>query len=187
MDVLETPPAPRQSRLAAVVAVALVLLAGGQAAAVRSPAELADSAGLEVLESGYSFASDGTRATVGFRLLNSGGEPVEVRAAGNDAPGLLLVDVVASGAPVGFAAAGEGEALLPAFDLPPGDPVILQLVYEVQDCLLVPSTPLLVPVRVQVGRAGGVVEVALPRLTGEGPEDQLEWQEVLVREVCTGA
>lgn len=172
-----------------MVALALALLAAGQGAALLRTPGLPDAVRVEALVNGYSYGTDGERATVGFQLANRGEEPVRVLAAGRDGPGLELVDVVAAGAPVGFRAAGAGSELLPAFDLQPGLVVELSLVYRVTDCGRVPSAPFPVTLRLAAARARGVVEVPLPRYPDDapdaGPDDEVEWQTVLVRDLCT--
>lgn len=169
------------------VAVALAAVAAGQAAAILRDQPLPDEAQVEVLPTGYSYGNDGDRLLVGFQLGNTG-PAVRVEQVGADLPGLRLADVIASGAPFDYRAAGEGAGDLPAFDLAAGEVVVLTLVYELQACSSVPADTRLVPVSVRTGRAVGTLGVALPSLPAEEPgaaEDALDpWQRALVRSLC---
>ena len=186
MDVLESSPAPL--RLPVVIGAALALLAVGQLGAlVRTPG-LPDDVGLEAEPFGYGFLTEGDQATVFFNLTNRGERRLRVLAVGRDGPGLELVDVVASGAPLGFRAGGEGDEPMPRFTLPPGETIVLRLVHRV-GCADVTDAAFPVPLRLQQGRAKDVVTVALPRLPDDaedaGPDDEVEWQTAMVKELCS--
>lgn len=169
------------------VAVALAVVASGQAVALLRDQPLPPEVRFEVLPTGYSYGNEGDRLVVGFQLGNSG-PAVRVEDVGADVPGLRLTDVVASGAPLDFRTAGEGDAALPAFDVAAGEVVVLTLVYELQACSSVTTDTRLVPVRVRAGRGVGTLGVALPSLPAEEPDapaDALDpWQQALVRSLC---
>lgn len=170
------------------VGVALAALAAAQAvAAVRLPVPL-DEVDLAVTKENYGFLTDGREMTVSFQLRNDGSRPVLVTDVGQDLPGLDRVDVVASGEPFEFRARGAGPEPLPAFALAPEAIVVVALTYRLQACTAVPGDPRPVPVRVRDGRARGAVPVPLPQLPDDGAqagaEDVVEWQSVLVRELC---
>lgn len=193
MDLLEDDRKPLSARrrhpLAATAAVgaALALLALGQAAAViRAP--LPGDAELAALPNGYSYRTEGREAVLGFQLTNDGSRPLRVESLGADLPGLDLVDVTVSGEPFAFETAGGGEQPLPAFDLPVGTVVEVALVYRLRSCDAVPGEPQPMPAQARDGRRAGTLLVDLPRAPAEdpdaGPDDEDEWQVVLVRDLC---
>jgi hypothetical protein len=169
------------------VLVVLLLLAVAQGLAVQRASALPGDVRLVALKEGFGDRTDGDVATVGFQLRNTG-RAVEVLAVGRDGPGLELVDVFASGEPVGFRAAGEGAALLPRFHLAPDAVVVLTLAYRVRDCDLVPRRPFPVTLLLRVGDAQDVVEVPLPTYhserPGAGPDEEQQWQTALVQDLC---
>lgn len=170
------------------VGLALALLAAGQAVAVaRTPAPL-DEVDLQATKENYGFSTAGREMTVSFQVRNDGPRPVRIRDVGTDLPGLDLADAAAAGEPFDFRSAGEGPGPLPAFDLQPGTVVVLALTYRLASCNAVPDDLRPVPVAVQDGRARGTVSVPLPPLPDDGeqagPDEVVEWQRVLVRELC---
>lgn len=192
MDVLDTEDARPRRRLRRspplAVAAALVLLAAGQTAALLRAQDLPAGASLAVLPNGYSYATDGDRALVGFQVRNDGDRDLQVLAVGAELPGLELLDVTASGAPFRFEVAGAGNAPLPAFDLPAGTVIEVYLVYRVRRCGEVPQDVRPLGVTVRAGRGQGVLRVPLPGAPAEdvdaGPDDEDPWQRVLVRDLC---
>jgi len=178
----------RRPAPAALVALALLLVAGGQAVELLRPRALPGDVAVEVLPNGYSYLTAGDRVQVGFQLRNSGPVPVEVVDIGAALPGLALADVVASGEPFRFSAVGTGEQPLPAFELRPGTVIEVNLVYRLEECADVPAGERTVPVTVRVGRADGVLDVPVPGAPAEavdaGPDDVEPWQRVLVRDLC---
>jgi hypothetical protein len=189
MDVVGSPDPRPLDRRVGVVAVALVLLGGGQAAAVRAVGDLPGDVALAALENGYSYGTTDRLATLGFQLVNSGDRAVRVVDVGRSLPGLELVDVVAGGSSLAGEVLGAGSDPLPEFPLATGDVVELTLVYDVADCAEVPTTRAPLPVEVQAGRARGTVLVPLPTSVAADPDAPPgamdEWQQVLVRDVCT--
>jgi hypothetical protein len=181
---------PWRPRLSAPLAVALALAAVsvGQAVTVLRPQPLATGAAVEALPNGYSYAVDGELAMIGFQLRNGGERAVRVLGIGADLPGLRLVDVGASGEPFRFELVGVGPEPLPAFDLPPGTVIEVNLSYRVGRCADVPGDDRPVPVRARTGRGEGVLALRLPGQPAEaidaGPDDEDPWQRVLVRDLC---
>ena len=178
----------RRPSAAALVALALLLVAGGQAVELLRPRALPAAVAVEVLPNGYSYLTEGERVQLGFQLRNSGPVPVEVLDIGAALPGLALADVVASGEPFRFSAVGAGDQPLPAFELPPGTVIEVNLVYRLQACADVPAGERTVPVTVRVGRATGVLGLPVPGAPSgavdAGPDDLEPWQRVLVRDLC---
>ena len=178
----------RRPRLATAVAVALALLAVGQGAAALAPRGLPDGAVLSALPNGYSYSTQGRQVVLGFQLTNDGTRSLRVSSLGGDLPGLSLVDVTVSGEPFDYASVGEGAAPLPAFALSPGTVVEVRLVYLLEACNAVPREPRPMPVVVSTDGGSGTLRVALPRAPSSdadaGPDDEDEWQVVLVRDVC---
>jgi hypothetical protein len=171
-----------------VVGAALVLLAAGQTGALLLPRDLPPGASVEVLPNGFSYATTGDTAQLGFQLRNSGDRSLRITAVGTDLPGLELVDVVASGEPFGFTAVGAGGEPLPEFDLTTGTVIEINLAYSLGSCGAVPRDSRPVPVTARTGRSRGVLAVPLPGLpadaVGSGPDDEDPWQQVLVRDLC---
>lgn len=188
MDVIESDRGRRLRLPAAVVAAALALLALGQVAAVARTPPLPDDAQVAVPKEAFGFTTLGQDLTVSFQLRNTSDRRLRVTAIGEPLPGLELADVVASGSPVEFKLVGTGDAPLPAFAIPPGDAALISLTYRLTACDDVPEGPRPVPVAVEDGRAEGLRTVALPQLPddadGAADEDVVEWQQVLVRELC---
>ena len=171
-----------------IVASALALLAVAQAVAVlRVPAPLEDVA-LTVPKEAFGFDVDGREVAVTFQLRNAGERTVRVSDLGEPLPGLELVDVVATGSPVGFRENGRGDQPLEPFDLEPEAVALMVVTYRLAACNDVPEQVRPVPVAVRDGRARGQVRVALPQLpddaAGAGADDVVEWQSVLVRDLC---
>lgn len=192
MEILDSDDARPRRRLLpslpAAVLVALVLLGGAQAWAALRPQPLPAGAAVEALPNGYSYGTDGDRATVGFQLRNAGDRPLRVVDVGAQLPGLQAVDVTVSGAPPAFDVNGEGPDPLRSFELPAGTVVEVSLVYRVRRCSEVPRDRRDVVVAVESGRAQGALLVPLPGQPAEavdaGPDDQDPWQRVLVRDLC---
>lgn len=188
MDLLEPAVRRRRPSATAGVAVALGLLAAGQAAAVTRTPALPPGVTVEVLPNGYSYSTAGDQVRLGFQLRNSGRTTVRVTGIGADLPGLALADVVASGEPFRFTAVGQGPGALPVFALSAGTVIEINLIYRVRRCREVPGDVRPVPVALAVGRARGVRPVPVPGLPSEavdaGPDDEDPWQRVLVRDVC---
>ena len=185
MDLLES--SRRRVGAPAGVAAALVLLAAGQAAAL-APRPLPEDVRLSALPNGYSYTTDGKQASIGFQLTNAGSRPLRVESLGDDLPGLSLVDVSVSGEPFDFDVAGDGEQPLPSFELEAGTVVEVRLVYRLRACSAVPRDTRPMPAEVRQGRRTGTVPVELPRAPSSdpdaAPEDEDEWQVVLVRDLC---
>lgn len=171
-----------------MVGLALLLLAGGQTAGVRATSGLPDGVSLVALENGYSYGTDGDRATLGFQLLNNGDRAVRVVDVGQDGGGLRLLEIAAAGGRLAEPSVGTEITPLPPFDLAAGEVVELTVVYQVTDCAQVTTGSFPLPVRLNVGRRSGTVLVPLPRAPSDapdaGPDDVDEWQRVLVRDVC---
>jgi hypothetical protein len=170
------------------VVLALALLGAAQAAAVLT-APLPGGAGLTALPNGYSYATRGdSEVLIGFQMRNTGDRPLRLLDLGADLPGLRLVDVVGSGDPFDYRSAGEGEAALPPFRLAADAVVEITLVYRLEACSSVPEGRRPMPVRVRSGQADGTLKVPLPTAPSDdedaGPDDEDEWQEVLVRDLC---
>lgn len=171
-----------------VVAALLLTLAAAQAAALLWPRGLPADAAVEALPNGFSYATDGDTAVVGFQLRNSGGRDLRVLSIAADVPGLELVDVTASGEPFRFETVGAGTVVLPAFDLPATTVIEVNLRYLVRRCGEVPADdlPLLIAARAELGE--GLLAVPLPGLPSEAvdaaPDDEDPWQRVLVRDLC---
>lgn len=171
------------------VGLALALLAVAQGVAVARGGPLPGSAELTALPNGYSYATRDDRVVVlGFQLQNSGGLPLRVDDVAGDLPGLALEDVVVSGEPFDFDSAGEGEQPLPSFLLPRGTVVEVTLSYRLQSCSQVPSDVRALAVQTRAGRSQGVLAVAMPTAPSDdpdaGPDDEEQWQTVLVRDLC---
>lgn len=177
-------------RAATALLTALGLLATAQVLVLTREPRLPDDVRLVALKEGFGDRTDGPVAVVGFQLRNEGRD-VEVLAAGRDGPGLELVDVWASGEPVGFRAAGQGAELLPRFALPSDGVVVLTLAYRVTDCTAVPRSAFPVTLRVRAAGAQDVLEVPLPTYPAEregaGPGEDEQWQTALVRDLCGDA
>lgn len=172
----------------ATVGLCLAALATAQAVAVvRTPVPL-DQVDLQVTKENYGFTTAGRQMTVSFQLRNGGERAVRITGFGQDLPGLDKADAVAAGEPFGFRSRGTGDAPLPAFDLAPGTVVVLALTYRLAACTAVPTDLRPVPVSVSDGRARGSVPVPLPPLPDDGesagPDEVVQWQQVLVRELC---
>lgn len=173
----------------ASVGVALLLLAAGQALAVARGGPLPGDAELTALPNGYSYATrEGRLAVAGFQLRNTGGVELRVRELTATLPGLELLDVVVSGEPTLYRAAGEGPGPVPELDVAPGDVIEVLLTYRLSACPKVPQDRYPLVVRASVGRSRGVLRVALPTAPSEepdaGPDDEVEWQRVLIRDLC---
>ena len=171
------------------IASALALLAVAQGVAVARGGPLPAGAAVTALPNGYSYATrDGRVVVIGFQLRNSGDRALEVLDLAQDLPGLTLQDVVVSGEPFEFSSAGEGEAALPSFRLDRGTVVEVTLAYRLSACPQVPEDPRPLPVRVRAGRATGTLAVRMPTAPSDeadaGPDDEDEWQSVLVRDLC---
>ena len=171
------------------VAGALALLAVAQGVAVARGGPLPEGVGVTALPNGYSYATREDRLVViGFQLRNDGDRAVEVLDLAQDLPGLELRDVVVSGEPFDFSAAGEGEAPLPAFRMSRGTVVEVTLSYRLAACPQVPQDARPLPVRVRAGRSTGLLQVRMPTAPSDepdaGPDDEEEWQSVLVRDLC---
>ena len=188
MDLIESDHRRRPRLPALAVGVALVLVGAGQAAAVLRTPPLDDDVRLTVPKEAFGFTTAGRDVTVSFQLRNTGERSIRVTGVGRALPGLELVDVVASGSPVQFRSVGTGDGPLPAFALPPGDAALLSLTYRLTGCNDVPRDLRPVPIAVRDGRSRGVRPVALPQLPDDAAEatdaDVVEWQQVLVRELC---
>lgn len=174
---------------AAGVAGALALLAMAQTVVVVRGGPLPAGAALTALPNGYSYATrDDLVVVLGFQLQNTGDRPLRVTEVAADVPGLQLQDVVVSGEPFDFASAGEGPAPLPAFELARGTVVEVTLAYRLTACPQVPQDPRPVPVRVRAGRSSGVLAVRMPTAPADdpdaGPQEEEQWQRVLVRDLC---
>lgn len=170
------------------MALALALLAAGQAATVLRPRDLPPGASLQVLPNGYSYGTDADVASLGFQLRNDGRRTLEVLAVEAALPGLDLVDVVASGEPFRFTAVGAGADRLPPFVLTPGTVIEVNMVYRVRRCADVPRDDRDLVVRAAVGWGRGALDVPLPGQPSDavdaGPDDEDPWQQVLVRDLC---
>ena len=192
MDILDSDDvrSPRRLRpsLPAAVLVALVLLGGAQAWASLRPQPLPARASVEALPNGYSYGTDGDRATIGFQLRNDGDAQLEVVDVRADVPGLQAVDVTVSGLPPDFRLNGEGPDPLQVFALPAGAVVEVTMVFRVRRCDEVPRDRRDVLVAVETGRAQGELLVPLPSEPAESvdadPDAQDPWQRVLVRDLC---
>lgn len=173
----------------AAVGVALVLLACAQALAVARGGPLPPDAELTALPNGYSYATrEGRVAVAGFQLRNTGAVALRVRELTAELPGLELQDVVVSGEPTLYRAAGEGPAALPEFDVEPDEVIEVLLTYRLTACPKVPKDTRPLVVRAAAGRSRGVLRVPLPKAPSEepdaGPDDEVEWQRVLLRDLC---
>jgi hypothetical protein len=170
------------------VGLALTLLAVAQGVAVARGGPLPGGAELTTLPNGYSYATRDRVVVLGFQLQNTGELPLRVNAIAGDLPGLALEDVVVSGEPFDFDSAGEGDQPLPAFVLPRGTVVEVTLSYRLQACSQVPADVRPLPVQARAGRGQGVFAVAMPTAPSDdpdaGPDDEEQWQTVLVRDLC---
>lgn len=172
-----------------LVGVSLLALGAAQATALVRETPLPEQAAVAALPNGYSYATRPNRLLVlGFQLRNTGSLPLRVRDLGADLPGLRLDDVVVSGEPFRFSSAGEGAAPLPEFGLDPGVVVEVALVYELESCAAVPGDVRPMPLLASAGRAEGLLRVPLPTAPADdpdaGPDDEEQWQKVLVRDLC---
>ena len=194
MDVLESraererAPRPRlrlrRPSAPVAVLVALVLLAVGQVAALNRDLGLPPDVRVEVAEGGYVVGTQDSPSVVTFQLRNAG-RPIEVRGVRLEAPGLRLVDVVASGDAVMSRIVGEGEEPLPAFRLVDG--VTLVLTFEPTDCGAVDTGVYPVQLEVRDGPRSGVLPLRLrdyPDLEGR-PLPDVPWQVVLATALCS--
>jgi hypothetical protein len=171
------------------VGSALALLGVAQGVAVARGGPLPAGVAVTALPNGYSYATREDRLVViGFQLRNSGDRPLQVLDLAEDLPGLVLQDVVVSGEPFDFSSAGDGDAALPAFRLGRGTVVEVTLSYRLSACPQVPEDARPLPVRVRAGRATGLLRVDMPTAPSDeaeaGPDDEDEWQSVLVRDLC---
>lgn len=178
---------PRLRPLA--VGGALALLALGQAVAVARGGPLPAVASLTALPNGYSYATlDGRTAVAGFQVRNTGPVALLLRDLTTSLPGLELEDVVLSGEPTDYAAVGAGSGPLPALEVAPGDVLEVLLTYRLTGCTQVPQDARPLLVRASAGRDDGVLRVALPTAPADdpdaGPDDEEQWQQVLVRDLC---
>ena len=172
-----------------LVGVSLLALGAAQAAAVVRGEALPEQAAVAALPNGYSYATRPNRLVVlGFQLRNTGEVGLSVVDLGADLPGLRLADVVVSGEPFKFSSAGEGSAPLPEFPLRPGVVVEVALVYELLSCGAVPTDLRPMPLLASADGAEGRLEVPLPTAPADdpdaGPDDEEQWQQVLVRDLC---
>jgi hypothetical protein len=172
-----------------LVGVALVALAAAQAVAVTRDRALPAAAAVAALPNGYSYATRPNRLmVVGFQLRNTGSVPLRVRGLGADLPGLRLADAVVSGEPFAFSSAGEGKAPLPPFALDPGVVIEVTLVYELRSCGAVPTDLRPMPLLATADGGAGRLDVPLPTAPADdpdaGPDDEEQWQNVLVRDLC---
>ena len=171
-----------------VVGGALLAVGAAQTAAVVLGGPLPDDVDLTALPNGYSYATRGSDVLIGFQMQNTGGREVRLLGLGADLPGLTLVDVVGAGDPFDYRAVGEGADPLPAFDLRKDAVVEITLVYRLEACSAVPDDRRPMPVAVSTGRAEGTLQVPLPTAPSDdedaGPDDEEEWQNVLVRDLC---
>ena len=171
-----------------VVGGALLAVGAGQAAAVALGGPLPDDVELTALPNGYSYATRDSDVLIGFQLQNTGAREVRLESLGADLPGLRLVDVVVAGDPVDYRAVGEGPDPLPAFDLRADAVAEITLVYRLEACAGVPEDRRPMPVVVRAGRADGTLLVPLPTAPSDeedaGPDDEEQWQQVLVRDLC---
>ena len=171
-----------------VVGTALLAVGAGQAAAVLLGGPLPDDAELTALPNGYSYATRGSDVLIGFQMKNTGARDLRLLDLGADLPGLRLVDVVGAGDPFDYRAIGEGADPLPPFDLRTDAVVEITLVYRLEACSSVPDDRRPMPVAVRAGRADGTLQVPLPTAPADdedaGPDDEDEWQQVLVRDLC---
>ena len=170
------------------MAAGLLLLAVAQVVVVSRTSPPLQGAVLTVPKEAFGFGLDQRDVTVTFQLRNDSDRPLRVAGVGEPLPGLELVDVVASGSPLGFRESGRGPGPLEEFELEPEAVALLALTYRLAGCGQVPAGPQPVPVDTRDGRARGTVRVPLPQLPSDaasaGPEDVTEWQQVLVRELC---
>ena len=170
------------------MAAALLAVGAGQTAALLVGGPLPDDAGLTALPNGYSYATRGSDVLIGFQMQNTGGRELRVLDLGADLPGLRLVDVVGAGDPFDYRAVGEGPDPLPPFVLRDDAVVEITLVYRLEACSAVPEDRRPMPVAVRAGRADGALQVPLPTAPSDeedaGPDDEDEWQQVLVRDLC---
>lgn len=186
MDLLDSDDArPRRGRPGApsVVLAALALLAAGQAYGLTRDLSLPADVRIEVAEGGYVVGTQDAPSVVTFQLRNLG-RPVEVRDVRLDAPGLRLLDVVASGDAVASREVGVGADPLPRFRLVDG--VTLVLTYETTDCDAIDTGVHPVRLDVRDGRRSGIVELRLrdyPDLLGR-PLPDVPWQGVLAAALC---
>lgn len=172
-----------------LVVVALVVLGLGQALAVARGGPLPEDAELTALPNGYSYATrEGRTAVAGFQLQNTGDVALRVQDLTAELPGLELQDVVVSGEPTRYMAAGEGPGPVPEFDVAPGVVIEVLLTYRLSACRAVPQDRFPLFVTASAGRNGGVLSVALPTAPSDavdaGPDDEVEWQRVLIRDLC---
>lgn len=163
--------------------VSLGLLAVGQAFAVARDLDLPPDVRVEIAEGGYTVGTLQEPAVVTFSLRSTG-RPVEVRGVRLAAPGLQLLDAIASGGAVGNRRVGGGRDPLPAFTL--DDTVTLLLRFETTDCREVDAGvyPLMLDLR--VGARSGVIPLRLrdyPDLLGRDVPD-VPWQQVLAAGLC---
>lgn len=172
-----------------LVAAALLAVGVGQGVAVTRTPELPAGIELTALPNGYSYATrDDRLVVVGFQMQNTGDVGVRLRDLAADLPGLELADVVVSGEPFRFMSAGEGAEPVPPFDLEPGVVIEVSLAYRLVACPKVPEDSRPMPVAASVGRARGLLQVPLPTAPADdedaGPDDEEQWQRVLVRDLC---
>jgi hypothetical protein len=187
VDLIETPSTTREPG-PLVVALALAALGIGQAVALTRDLPLPAEVMLTVPLEGYAFTTESDTAVVGFQLRNDGVRELRVGEVGAAVPGLQLVDVTAAGEATGFRSVGDGSTALPEFVLAPDGTVVVQLRFRAEDCSSVPADLRPVSVEVRASRGLGTLQVALPPLPDDGalarPDDQLPWQQVLIRDLC---
>ena len=171
-----------------VVGAALLAVGAGQAAAVLLGGPLPGDVGLTALPNGYSYATRDSDVLIGFQMQNTGARELELLGLGADLPGLRLVDVVGAGDPFDYRSVGEGADPLPPFVLRKDAVVEITLVYRLEACSAVPDDRRPMPVTVRAGRADGTLQVPLPTAPADdedaGPDDEDQWQNVLVRDLC---
>jgi hypothetical protein len=176
------------TRWTTAVATSLLLLAVAQVVALSRTAPTLREAVLTVPKEAFGLSADRRDVTVTFQLRNDGDRALRVAAVGESLPGLELLDVVATGSPLEFRESGRGTDELEAFALEPEAVALLALTFRLSGCGQVPAGAQPVPVDLRAGRARGTVRVALPRLPSDaataGPDDLVEWQTALVRELC---
>lgn len=187
MDLLDNEPKRRRwwaiGRLPLAVLIALGLLGVGQGYTLMRNLELPSDVRVEIAEGGYTVGTIAEPSVIAFALRNTG-RPVEVRGLRLDAPGLRLLDVIASGGAVGNRRVGGGREPLPTFTL--DDTVTLLLRFETTDCREVDGGvyPLLLDLR--VGARSGALPLRLrdyPDLLGRDAPD-VPWQQVLAAGLC---
>ena len=163
--------------------VSLGLLAVGQGYAATRDLSLPRDVQVEIVEGGYSVGTPQAPAVITFSLRSTG-RPVEVHDVRLAAPGLRLLDVIASGGAVDNRRVGGGRDPLPVFTLE--DTVTMLLRFETTDCRKVDGGvyPLMLDLR--VGSRGDVVPLRLrdyPDLLGRDVPD-VPWQQVLAEGLC---